>query len=51
MNKRYKEIQQELKDLYEEYDSHYEASRDIMAQINMAESELIQLEEEDDVDE
>lgn len=51
MNKRYREIQQEIKDLYEEYDRHYEESRDIMAQISMAESELIKLEEEDDVNE
>lgn len=46
MNKNYEELQQELKELYEEYDSHYEASRDIMTQIQMVESDLIKLEEE-----
>lgn len=46
MNKRYKEIQQEIRDLYEEYDNHYEKSRDIMTQIQMVESDLIKLKKE-----
>lgn len=46
MNKSYEELQQELEELYEEYDSHYEASRDIMTQIQMVESDLIKLKKE-----
>lgn len=46
MSKSYEELQQELEELYEEYNGHYEASRDIMSQIQMVESDLIKIEED-----
>lgn len=47
MGKSRESLEQELSDLQEEYDSHYEATRDIMAQIHMVESDIANLEEED----
>lgn len=42
---RKEELEQELEELWQEYDSHYETSKDIMQQIEMAQSELESLDE------
>lgn len=37
-------LKKELEELYQEYDRHYETSRDIMQQIDMVESDIEKIE-------
>ena len=46
MNKSREDLEQELGELEQEYDNHYEACRDIMAQIHMVEADLEKLDNE-----
>lgn len=39
------DLEKELEELYQEYDRHYEASRDVMQQINMVEYNIEKIEE------
>lgn len=43
MNKSREDLEQELTELWQEYDNYYEASRDIMQQIDMVKSDLEKL--------
>tara|TARA_X000001382_G_scaffold45919_1_gene31015 strand:+ start:357 stop:503 length:147 start_codon:yes stop_codon:yes gene_type:complete len=43
MNQKIKDLEEELEELYQEYDSLYEGSREVMMHIEAAESELEKL--------
>ncbi len=46
MNKSREYLEQELADLWQEYDNYYEDSKGIMAQIHMVEADLEKLDDE-----